>query len=77
MNCTYKMNQYNLLLFIIYGKIPLNITYYVTFSFAIAEKEKNYKFHLSELQKFYITFNLPDSDIILTDAEQALMSTIS
>ena len=70
------MNQYNLSLLIIYGKTPLNIIYYVIFNFIIAEKKKNYKFYLLELQKFYITFDLSDSDIILTDAKQALMSTI-
>ena len=76
MNCIYKMNQYNLSLFIIYDKTSLNIIYYVIFDFIITKKEKDYKFHLSELQKFYITFNLSDSDIILTDAEQTLMSII-
>ena len=76
MNCIYKTNWYNLSLFIIYDKTSLNIIYYVIFDFVIAEKEKNYKFHLSELQKFYITLNLFNSDIILTDAEQALMNTI-
>ena len=76
MDCTYKINWYNLSLLIIYGKTPLNIIYYVIFSIAIAEKEEDYRFHLSELQKLYITFDLFDLDIILTDAEQALMNTI-
>ena len=76
MNCIYKMNQYNLPLLIIYDKIPLNITFYIVFDFIIAEKEKDYNFHLNKLQKHYIALNLSDSWIIVSDAEQALQNTL-
>ena len=75
MNCIYKMNQYNLPLLIIYGKTFLNTTFYIVFGFIIAEKEKDYDFHLNELQKHYIALNLPDLQIIVSDVEWALQNT--
>ena len=76
MNCIYKTNQYNLSLLIIYDKTFLNIIFYIAFDFIIAEKEKDYDFHLNKLQKHYIALNLSDSQIIVLDAEQALQNTL-
>ena len=42
MNCTYKTNQFKLLLLIICDITPLNITFYVGFVFQFEKKEKNY-----------------------------------
>ena len=42
MNCIYKTNHYKLFLMIINEVTLFNITFYITFYFLIAKKEKDY-----------------------------------
>ena len=70
---TYKTNKYKIPLIIISGITPLNISYYIAFAFVSKKTFEVYRWLLKCVKDLYEYFDIPDSDIILTDAQNSLI----
>ena len=68
MDCTYKTNAYGMPLCIINGVTALNTTFYVAFCFLSGEKTADYDWLLAALKELYITLDLPNPNVLITDA---------
>lgn len=76
-NATYKTTKYKMPLIIISGVMPLNTSYYVAFVFVSKETFKVYKWLLECVKDLYEYLDIPDLDVILTDAQNSLIWAIT
>ena len=76
MDCTYKTNAYGMPLCIINGVTALNTTFYVAFCFLSAEKTADYDWLLAALKELYVKLDLPNPNVLITDAEKGLLKAI-
>ena len=70
---TYKTNKYKMLLIIISKFTLLNTSYYVAFVFVSKEIYEVYKWLLECVKDLYKYFDIPDLNVILTDAQNSLI----
>ena len=75
-DATYKTNQYKIPLVIITGCTALNTTFYVGFAFVRGEKTPDYTWVLTQIKALYGELGISWPNIILTDAEKALIASI-
>ena len=75
-NSTHKINMYDLQLLIITEITVQNTSFYVVFKFTDHKVKKNYIFLITQLRRLYIEQNLPNSQVIMSDAEQVLQNVI-
>ena len=76
-DATYKTNKYKMPLIIISGVTPLNTSYYVAFAFVSKETFEVYKWLLECVKDLYEYLDIPDPDVILTDAQNSLIQAIT
>ena len=76
-NATYKTNKYKMPLIIISGVTLLNTSYYVAFAFVSKETYEVYKWLLECVKDLYEYLDIPDPNVILTDAQNSLIWAIS
>ncbi|GAA0184813.1 hypothetical protein LIER_32101 [Lithospermum erythrorhizon] len=74
MDCTYKMNRYELPLLEVVGFSPTWLTFIVAYCFLNTEKEETFVWALKNLRSFFI-FVLPST--IVTDPELGLINVIA
>ena len=74
---TYKTNKYKMSLIIISGVMFLNTSYYVAFLFVSKEIFEGYKWLLKCVKDFYEYFDIFNSDVILTDAQNSFIQAIT
>ncbi len=67
-DATYKTNKYTMPLIIISGVTPLNTSYYIAFAFISKETYEVYKWLLECIKDLYQYLDIPDPNVILTDA---------
>lgn len=67
---TYRTNKYKMPLIIISRVMPLNTSYYITFAFISKEIFKICKWLFKYVKNFYKYFDIPDSNVILTNAQK-------
>lgn len=77
MDCTYKINIYKIPLCIITGFTFLNITYYIAFTFLLAETVNDYYWVLGIVKKLYNFLNILDSKIIIININPSIICIIS
>ena len=66
-----------MLLIIISGVTPLNTSYYVAFAFVSKETYEVYKWLLECVKDLYKYLDIPDPNVIVTDAQNSLIRAIS
>jgi hypothetical protein len=76
MDCTYKINGYNMPLLDIVGVSPMNTTFYVGFGFLPNETQETYEFILSCLRGIYYQLSLPHPAIVVVDKDQGLINAL-
>ena len=76
-NATNKTNKYKMPLIIISGIMPLNTSYYFAFAFISKETFEVYKWLLKCVKDLYEYLDIPDPDVILTNAQNNLIQTIT
>ena len=69
----YKNNKYKMPLIIISGVTLLNTSYYVAFANVFKETFEVYKWLLKCVKDLYKYLDIPNLDIILTDAQNNLI----
>ncbi len=74
LDATYKTNKYKLPLLIITGVTALNTSFYLGFAFMSSEHTPDYVWVLEQLKELYDELDLPYPDVLLTDAQVALMN---
>ena len=62
---------------IIIGVTFLNTTYYIAFAFLSAETVDDYCWVLGAIKKLYEFLDIPDSKVIITDADLSIIHAIS
>ncbi len=70
MNCTYKINKYKMLLFIVSDQIALHKIFYVAFCFMTKKKQNDYVWILEQLKRLYQQLQLSDSTVLLTNMKK-------
>ncbi len=73
----YKTNVYRMPLYIITGVTPLNTTYYVGFAFLSMETVEDYEWVLQCIKNLYLILDIPDPNVIITDADRSIIWAIS
>ncbi len=73
----YKTNKYKMPLIIISGVMPLNTGYYIAFAFVSKETYEVYKWLLECVKDLYKYLDIPDPNVIVTDAQNSLIRAIS
>ena len=76
-DATYKTNKYKMPLIIVSEVTPLNTSYYFAFTFVSKEVFEVYKWLLECVKDLYEYLNIPDPDVILTDAQMSLIRAIT
>ncbi len=74
MNCTYKINRYNMSLIIISKQIALYINFYVVFDFITHEKTSDYFWTLQQLRIMYVDLKFFDFIVIIIDMKRKLIN---
>ena len=74
MDCTYKMNKFKMPLLHIIRMTSFNTTFSSCFAFLKEEKEDDYEWALTCVQRLFL--NSPTPRVIVTDRELALMCAI-
>ncbi len=74
MNCTYKINWYNMSLMIVSEQIALHINFYVDFDFMTHEETSDYFWMLQQLRIMYVDLKLLDLIVIIIDMKRELMN---
>ena len=64
-------------LIIISGVMPLNTNYYVAFAFVLKKTFDVYKWLLEFVKDLYKYLDIPNPDVILTDAQNNLIQAIT
>lgn len=69
----YKTNKHKILVIIINRIILLNTSYYIIFAFLFKKIYKVYKWLFKYIKDFYKYFDILNSNIILTNAQNSLI----
>lgn len=75
-DCTYKTNCYQILLYIISGVINLNIYFYLKFASFFSKTSANYIWILECLALLYQTLEISNLTLIVIDIEIVLINVI-
>ena len=73
MNCTYKINKYNMSLMIISDQTALHINFYVIFCFMTQKLNFDYCWCLQQLKTIYVDLEIAAFTIIIIDMKRELM----
>jgi hypothetical protein len=76
-DCTYKTNWFRMPLLNIVGSTGLGTNFHIGFAFLSAEGDDDYTWALKELKTLMHGENIPDSAVVVTDWELALMNAVN
>ena len=76
MNCTYKINRYEMFLLNIVDIIFINIIFYIDFAFIYEKKKKIYFWMIQQLKKLYRTFDFRNLVVIIIDCDETLINVL-
>ena len=76
MNCIYKINKYEMSLFVIMNFIALKTNFYINFAFLKSEKKTNFDWIIEQHKKLYKSLNLSNFVVIITNRNQTFLNVI-
>lgn len=76
-NCIYKINKYNISLYIFNGIIACNKSFYISFTFLCYKGKKFYYWMLSQIHELYICIGQEEGlKVILTNKEDTVIISL-